>query len=180
MRPTARALVLALALVVLLTGCHPPTLTKVRGWPGSTPVFASEDEALAAAEEAYGEYVRVADQIFIEGGANPERLAEVATGDFLKASIEGFQTVQREGLRSTGGTTFRDMIVQNYSPRSDASIISVYVCEDVSNVDVVDATGNSVVALDRPPTALLQVTFDLEARRRLLLASREAWSDESC
>ena len=47
----------ALAVVLLLTGCSlaspevAPTPT-----PSATPVFASEEEALAAAEEAYAAY----------------------------------------------------------------------------------------------------------------------------
>ncbi len=65
--PTSIALV-ALA-VLLLSGCLPPQ-TTVTPTPEATaaPVFASDEEALAAATAAYAAYLAMSDQIFAEGG----------------------------------------------------------------------------------------------------------------
>jgi len=170
----------ALALVLLLSACVPtspdPTPTPT---PAVTPVFASEEEALAAAEEAYAAYVALADQIFAEGGAAPERLADVATGSFLEASVEGFREVERDGWRSTGGTTFRRFELQSYRADVASGALTAYVCEDVSAVDVLDSNGISVVSPTRPASTTLQVVFDL-TERGFLVSGREAWSNEPC
>lgn len=144
-------------------------------------MFASEEEALAAAEAAYARLVALADQIFMEGGADAERLETVATGEFLATSLDGFRQVEADGWRSTGGTVFRDLILQSYAPHGGPSgLITVYVCEDISSVDVVDSTGASVVSPNRPDTTVFQTVFDLADDRTLLISSREVWRNEKC
>lgn len=171
----------ALALMLLLSGCvpTPPAETPVAS-PSPTPVFASEEEALAAAEEAYAAYLAVSNQVFAEGGANPERLNSVATGDFLADEMAGFERVRASGWRSTGLTAYRDVVLQSYAPGSSTGVVGIYVCEDVSGVDVLDASGVSVVSPSRPDTTTMQVIFDLGDSNTLLISSREAWSVEPC
>ena len=72
MRRTARLLPLAVLGAALLAGCL-PTDPPVTPPPTSDlePVFASDEEALAAAEEAYGAYLAAADEILSSGGADP-------------------------------------------------------------------------------------------------------------
>ena len=167
---------------LLLAGCVPPAPTgTATPRPSSTPIFASDEEALAAAETAYAAYLKLADQIFVEGGVNPERLSAVATGSFLSTSVEGYQDAESRGWQSTGGTVFRGMTLQSYDRVGDKAVVIVYVCEDVSMVNVVDGAGLSVVSPNRPNTTLFQSTFDLDPERKdLLLAGREAWSNDPC
>ena len=88
MRIFPRVTFAALAAVLLLSGCVPTSPTVTPGpLPSSTPIFATEDDALAAATAAYAAYVKISDQIFMEGGANPDRLKSVATGEQLKADV---------------------------------------------------------------------------------------------
>jgi hypothetical protein len=179
MRRTVPALAV-LAVVFALTGCHPPTPSKMRGWPDTRPVFSSEEEALAAAEEAYREYVRVADQIFVEGGAHPERLAEVATGEQLATELTGFAEIAASGYRSTGGTLFDQLRIQSVAPPNvNKAAVIVYLCEDVSFVDVLDSSGRSVVSASRPNRVTYEVSFDLVAPRRpsLVVSLKVPWSD---
>jgi hypothetical protein len=187
MRKSFRLVSLALpvALVALLSGCLPPDpiITPVPD-PTSTPVFESEEEALAAAEAAYGEYLRVTDAIFSEGGKDIDRLTDVATGEQLVGDRDGFQQVVEEGLRSTGQTTFDQFSLQQYdaNAREGVAIVSAYVCDDITGVDVVDSTGHSVVSSSRPNRTYFQVTFDLAPQipRSLLVSSKEPWSDNGC
>lgn len=170
----------------LLTGCSTPApspdpMLRARALsPASAPVFASDEEALAAAEAAYARYVEVVDQVFIDGGANPERMEEVATGEYLQVALAGFETVRSAGWRSTGGTVFRDLSLQDYSVgRGTDNQIAVYVCEDISAVDVIDANGVSVVSPDRPPSTLFAATLDASGEE-WVLSSHEVWSDQAC
>ena len=68
----ATTLALGLALAACSTGGTPlPPAPS----PSVTPVFASDEEALAAAKDAYTAYLKVSDQILVDGGANPDRIA---------------------------------------------------------------------------------------------------------
>ncbi|WP_309617830.1 hypothetical protein [Salinibacterium sp.] len=178
--PTSIAAV-ALA-VLLLSGCVPQQSTNTpTPEPSSTPVFASEEEALAAATAAYAAYVTLSDQIFVEGGKDPERMSSVATGEFLKASVEGFAEVQAKGWVSTGGTVFRGATLQSYSEVGGREAVVIYVCEDISAVDVLDSSKISIVSPDRPNSTTFQATFDSDGNRpSLFLSSREVWSNDPC
>lgn len=171
----------AIAVVLLLSGCV-PTSPDASPTPSPTPapVFASEEEALAAAEEAYAAYLAVSNAVFADGGAHPERLESVATGEFLTDEIAGFERVRENGWRSVGLTTYRNVVLQTYSELDRVGVVGIYVCEDVSAVDVIDSAGVSVVSSARPDTTTLQVLFDLSASDGLLISSREAWSNDPC
>ncbi|CAN5255274.1 hypothetical protein BH09ACT5_BH09ACT5_10470 [soil metagenome] len=144
-----------------------------------TPVFASDEEALAAAEAAYRKYTAVSDQIFHEGGNGAQRLSEVATGDLLEVELEGFEQVRKLGYRNTGETAVSAVQLQQYSPsESGEDYVMVYLCEDVSAVDVLDSTGASVVSATRPARTFFEVSFDYVSGA-LLVSRKEAW-DAGC
>lgn len=148
--------------------------------PSVTPVFGSDEEALAAAEESYKRYLAVSDQIFAEGGANPERLADVASGAFLDASITGFEKFQSNGWKSIGTSKADSFELQQVaSPGTSESLVIVYACTDVSGIDVLDASGQSVVSPSRPDRTFFEVSFDLVGQG-LLVGGREVWGDGSC
>jgi len=149
-RPAAVTLVVAIGLTA--SGCatddpapKPSTSTS------AAPLFASDEEALAAAEEAYAAYQAVSDAILMDGGSNPERLLLVATNEQYEAEKTGIREIAQKGYRSVGATKFDSMKLQNRDQFSspDQPFISAYVCDDYTEVDIVDALGNSVVASDR-------------------------------
>lgn len=171
----------AVALVLTMTGCgEPPPHVTPTPTPSAAPVFASDEEALAAAEESYAAYLAVSDEIFAEGGADSNRLAAVASGDFLEQSLAGFETVARNGWRSTGLSTFDSFELQSYDPSTRTDAVKVYVCDDVSAIDVLDADGVSVVSPDRPDRTLFEVSFDLNLSDTLLVSGQEVWGSGKC
>ena len=164
--------------VLLLTGCvgSDPPVTPAPT-PSSTPLFASDAEALKAAEAAYKRFNDVADQILHDGGADPDRLKAVATGSLLKENLEGFKEARSKGLRSTGAVIARDIDLQSVNSDPSEAVV-IYVCEDVSGVDLLDSSGTSVVKPNRPDSQLFEVTFS-EIKLGALLPSRhEAWSSD--
>jgi hypothetical protein len=173
-----RNLVGAAVLLVGLAGCvGPPSAPMPVPSPSSTPVFASDEEALAAAEVAYGEYVAVASQIFADGGADADRLRATATGEQLEADLAGFEEVARLGQHSTGATAFDQFVLQQYTPDSPRETVVVYVCDDVTGVDVLDQEGNSLVSPSRPDLTTYEVSFDLaEVGSALLVSRKVTWS----
>ncbi|MGV8877249.1 MAG: hypothetical protein ACOH1K_07040, partial [Rhodoglobus sp.] len=144
--------------------------------------YATDEEALAAAEVAYTEYMSVTNQIFVDSGADPERMSAVAAGPFLQMSIESFGDFARERQQRVGIPTASSFTLQRYSPDSGpGEILTVYLCRDVSNVDVLDAQGNSLVLESRADRSTMQVTFDWDsARQRLLVSDQQLWESGKC
>ena len=181
MRTVPTFVVAAIALLAL-SGCQPDAVPIIPDpVPTSDLLFESEEEALAAAEEAYGAYVAVIDAIFADGGKRPERLLEVATGDAYESELKGFRGVADSGWHSIGVSTLDSVTLQSYdSSSAGEAVITIYACNDVSGVDVVDSEGRSVVSTDRPERSGFQLTFDYEpdAPSELILSEKIFWTGE--
>ncbi|WP_010206268.1 hypothetical protein [Salinibacterium sp. PAMC 21357] len=170
-------------LLASLSGCT-PTDAPAPPEPISTFVapYATDEEALAAAEVAYAEYVRVSSEILNEGGVNPERLAEVVTGEFLESSIEGLKEFHDAGRTQSGASKIGASELQRYSPTGGPrEIVTIYVCRNISEVGVFDSSGISIVAPERADSSTMQVTFDyVEAGEALLVSDQLLWGDGEC
>ena len=164
--------------VLVLTGCvgSDPPVTPAPT-PTSTPLFASDAEALKAAEAAYKRFNDVADEILHEGGADPDRLKAVATGSLLSSNITGFKSYQAMGYRSIGSIASSDFRLEQLAADRKRTV-TVYVCEDVSGVDVIDSSGKSVVPASRPDRQTMEIGFDSVAPGVLVASSKLAWSDD--
>jgi hypothetical protein len=175
----APALALSIAAVLSLGACqqqHDPIVPSPA--PSATPVFASDEEALAAAEEAYRAYQTVEDAIGHDGGAGLERLNTVATDEALESTNSSFASFREAGYRSVGETHFTDLVLQQYAPNvaEGKGIVTAYVCLDVSDIDVLDKTETSVVSASRPPRQPFELAFDLSEGSSLILSSRTPWT----
>ncbi|MGV8913027.1 MAG: hypothetical protein ACOH14_10485 [Rhodoglobus sp.] len=168
-------------LLALLSGCVPSDAATS---PDPTPTFvapyATDEEALEAAEAAYAEYVRVINFHLHEGVVDNGLLAAVAVGAELDGLIESHTRLSQNGTRSVGDVKFDDVTLQRYSKDgSHHEIIVIYVCENLSGVYLVGPDGERIVE-DDFGTELVQVTFDLTDDQNFLLVSdRNPWG-ESC
>jgi hypothetical protein len=182
-RTGAAALTLVLT-AALLAGCVPSATPVIpTATPTATPVFASEAEALAAAEAAYKAYLKVSDEILKDGGKNPERLLSVATQKILDEELPGFAEARKRKWHGTGGTTVSKITVESYSPTAPGGfgVIAVYACVDVSEVGFVDSRGKSVVSPERPDVTAFEATFDYQSSNPagLILAREDLWQGKS-
>jgi hypothetical protein len=174
----------AIAAALTLAACTPPDAPTRSPSPSATPLFSSDEEALAAAEEAYAAYLRVSDQVFADSGSGMERLETVATGELLESDRKALTEVANAGLRSVGNTSFSDITLQEVS--FDESLkdveVRVYLCEDLSAVDVLDASGASVVSQNRPDRVRYEVSMvsSKNAPLTLLVRDREVWDGGAC
>lgn len=175
----------ALTLTVLtlgtLSGCvSSPTPTQPASTatmaPRFTPIFSTDNQALIAATDAYAVYLSMSDEILAQGGADPGRLQRVATGEALNQLEKEFSTYSKRQWHTSGTTMFDSMRVQARSALS----VTVYVCDDVSNVAVVDASGRSLLSADDATRAPFVARF-VQQGQRLLLASKTRWTgDDFC
>ena len=180
---TAPALLTGLLVILTLVACVPDD-EPVRPDPSPTasPIFASDEEALAAAEAAFAAYLQVVDAISADGGMQPERLKEVASNAVFEYELTGFESYQEQGRRTTGVTSFDTVSLQSAdsSGLSVSGTVVIYACEDYSDIDVVDSAGNSVVAVDRKTRWPVVVSFDLapESESQLIVGSLDDWTGE--
>ena len=165
------ALLLALAGCVP-TGGHPSASPSAT----ATPVFASDAEALAAAEKAYAAYLKVSDEVAHDGGKDAERLQGLARGTLLSDDLDGFKSFASKGWHSVGDTKLTKTVLQSVDLGTGGEgSLTVYLCEDVSGVDVVDQNGASVVSAGRPELQQFQVELD-SVHSKLIPSGREPWT----
>jgi len=154
MRSSARLLV-PLALICTLAGCATPTPE-----PTPTPTgFATEDEAFAAAEAIYREYIDRANEVDLSDPSTFEPLYELTTGAALKADKEQFSEMHAEGYTRIG--TSRIELIAPRDADLEADHVELDICLDNSEIDVLDRNGQSIVSPDRPDIIPMRVTFTL-------------------
>ncbi len=170
------SVVVVASLALGLTGC-------VQGAPPSDPsptptaaaFFDSDEEALAAAEKAYREYVRVARRLIHDGSVPLADLDEVTTADFREVERRAIELVRADGLRIEGDPVIVWVTLQSYE--HDGTVV-IYLCESVADVSVFDALGQSLVEPDRPSESTLEATL-VPVDSTLRVSARKLWS-ESC
>ncbi len=145
-RVAARALSALIALAIVggaLTGCMPDAE------PEPTAPFATEAEAFAAAEATYRAYVDALNQVDL---ADPETFEAVyawTTGDANAGARESFSQMHADGWTVSGHSSIIETIPVD-ATLSDAVRVSVISCLNVSEVELVDDNGESMVSPDRP------------------------------
>ena len=167
------------SLLLGAAGCTAPsTPAPTSNPPTVAPIFASDEEALAAATAAYTAYLNVAGTIAHEGGANAQRMSDVAVDDAFDTEMEALTGMADAGTVGVGEVRFDRFELQSVDTASGA--ISAYVCLDVSGTDVLDASGTSVLTGDRVERLSLELgfTFDHESER-LLLERTRTWDGEN-
>jgi len=168
---------LVLVGMLALTGCvegdRIPTLPPT---PTSTPIFASDEEALAAAEDAYAAYNEVSALIAMDGGADPERIAPFVTEEQLTDELEGSDFYQRNGIHASSGGVVTSTVLQQYIESDGQAEVVVYVCLDVSGARILDASGADVTPVDRAPVIALEVVLTGDDPTSLLIADSQQWS----
>jgi hypothetical protein len=180
-RLARRMTAVACACLIALSGCATPATPRATtNPPTAAPVFESDEEALAAATEAYANYQQMADLIDNEGGLKPERIAPFVSERFLDTAIQQSEGFRERNLRSVGATTFMVDGVQSLNlTDSNDTVVSLYICDDVSGVDVLDEEGTSLVSENRVAVTPFQVTFALNAGNEFVVDARDVWEGEN-
>ncbi|MBX0300111.1 hypothetical protein K2F54_08980 [Cryobacterium sp. 1639] len=166
-------------LLFAAAGCATaPEPVQTSTVPTAAPVFASDEEALAAATEAYANYLALSSAIAHAGGNDAQRISEVTTGEALDTEIQSMERLSEAGTTGVGELKFDTFTIQ--SAELSSGSVSAYVCLDVSATDVVDATGTSVLTGDRRERLPLEIAFIYDDEsRQLLLERTRTWDGES-
>lgn len=149
----------------ILSGCAPMPQEELKPAPveqtatsPSTDVL-SEEEILARAMDVLRGYSATAMQVASDYSVDPSILSPYMT----EAGIDEKRALQDQseaaGLRLTGQSVYSDEQVQEYNP--SVNRLTLLVCEDFSEVRVVDSSGRDVTPLDRSNEATMRVSFAL-------------------
>jgi hypothetical protein len=160
--------------VLLLGGCGGgdpmPTLPPT---PSATPIFASEEEALAAAEDAYAVYQAAVDlalQTLDDSG-----LDAVATGTALATALESVEEFEASARHQVGFTQVGSVSPADLSSLVDGDgteVSQVYACIDLSAVSVVSQSGETTQSPVSVLPMIVGLTWD---GNHLLVAEEEVW-----
>ncbi|MBN9607395.1 MAG: hypothetical protein J0G30_12370 [Actinomycetales bacterium] len=176
MRRSVATLVVASAVALLATACVPGTNPTPSPTPTvqPTPLFATEEEALAAARDAYSRYLEVAAEVVNEGGRQPENLEEVLTGTQLELETQAANDLASAGAYIEGSARLVSMDVQSF----DNTTVQTYACVDYSELVLHRANGSVESLAVGDPVVPLELGFRVVAET-LLLASQSNWDGAS-
>jgi len=155
-----------------------------------TPQSESQ-KASDAATALVEKYYATVDKLSQDPEARLDQLSSVATSLQLSAQRKVLQNQRKNGQRQTGATEVILVKVQSVNlDNSDSKsgkvpTVEVDVCWDVSNVDVVDSDGKSVVSPGRPDTGWTQLSvtnyhFDNDPANGWRVATGEDIERASC
>lgn len=184
-RRLAGAVATAGVLALALSGCvGAPAPSPTPSTPSSPePIFASDEEALAAAVEAYEIYSSASAEVTADGGAESERVDPTVTHEYADQLHGEFDALKDIGLTMVGETKIeRAMLAESASDEQGARV-SIYFCRDVSGVRVLGPDGVDVTPADRDdrtPTQAFLVSSSNDPSI-LLVDGVELWSgDDFC
>ncbi|MFC5501059.1 hypothetical protein ACFPJ4_02265 [Lysinimonas soli] len=171
------SLLLTLGVLLALAGCAPAASPPSSSTPSATPVFASDAEALKAAETAYAAYLKVSDQVAQDGWKDPSRLKPFARGEALARDKATANQFAAKSLTQVGSTRYDSAKVEGVSERGRGMVVvTMYLCVDVSGVDVRGPDGTSVVPKDRQTRVPLEVDVDNFEETKMKVSRNDAWS----
>lgn len=132
--------------------------------PTPTPTgFATEAEAFAAAEATYRAYVDALNAVDLSDPSTFEPVYELTAGELNASERENYSQLHADGYTISGESTY-------FNPELlaiDGNIATLAVCLNVTDVDVRDRSGTSVVPATRPDIQSVAVDVDLKNARML-------------
>ncbi|GGI45967.1 hypothetical protein BCL57_001472 [Agromyces flavus] len=178
------ALLLAGATLASLAACAPaepePTSSLPVESAADEPIFASDEEALAAAVAAYEAYLDVEQSITGSDQSELDSIREVTTAQYAEELVEQYSSIRESSLRMVGRGKIDAARLAEQRTDGDATHVSIYACSDISGVRIVDSSGSDVTP-ERKERVPVQISFEQQGASPLLVAGSSTWSgDDFC
>ncbi|EGD43984.1 mucin-5AC [Nocardioidaceae bacterium Broad-1] len=141
---------------------NPPSTKKTS--TDGTPKETDSEVASASAKQTIHDYFATVDKLGQDDDQPVGDLGDVATSRQLSVLRTTITQQRKAGQRQTGSTKVAELKVQSVNmDNSDPAAgkvptVIVDVCWDVSDVDVVDKSGKSIVSPNRPDAAWTRYT----------------------
>lgn len=178
------ALLFAGATLVSLAACAPGTNEPTPSpSPVETdaPIFASDEEALAAAVAAYEAYRQTSSEITSVPSTDIEKIREVVKSPYADQLVREFEALRESQVTSVGESRAYGHRLAGRSETNGVAEVSAYVCRDTSQVRLVNASGEDVSPPDRSLTSAVLAQFESSAADpgTLIVAELERWNDSA-
>ena len=177
-----RSWIVPIGVVTLLltSGCAGPVPEPVASGSAAAgeAFFASEEEAVEAAQLVLDDYIAAINEVLADGGVLTGQLDGIATEELIDQQDSGFEEYRSGGLTLVGRTTVDSFEVQQYIPLAEegSPVLVAYFCRDVSATDVLNDEGDSMVPAERPLRLAFQAEFIADpVRNSLTIAGDEQW-----
>lgn len=173
------------AIALLMTGCvgaSEPTPTPTPTDVTIAPIFATDEEALAAAVSAYEAYSSVVNAIASDGNIGVDRIRGVATDGYARQIETMFEDLAQRGLTIQGTTRVDSFRLVEAATVGGGAEVTILLCSDVSRSRILDASGRDVTPKDRPDRSALQaiVVSSEKEPDRLIVDREDPWSGDYC
>ncbi|CAN5218630.1 hypothetical protein BH11ACT5_BH11ACT5_17260 [soil metagenome] len=158
-----------------LTGCVGAGGERTQApTPSPTPVFASDEAALAAAEVAYGAYLAGLDGALAT--LDHAGLEDVASGRALAEALDSVEGFREDEFRLTGQSSYDSASLIH----AEDGYVEIYACWDISGTDIVDESGTPILIRDRPLRYPMQVSLEwVLSKSALVVSEAEVWDGEN-
>ncbi len=179
-RRHALAVVPLIALLAALGGCSGETrIPPPEPSSAVEPLFASDDEALEAATEAYEEYLVASNEVTASADLSVEPIEELVTAEYLELFVDSVEHLRSRGLRTAGSSVVLSTELQQWFEEAGLANVVLYVCLDVSGVRVLDEQGADQTPSERATVVGLEVGFveSESSATDLLVTSSDSWGD---
>lgn len=170
-----------LLAALLLGGCTPePRIPAAEPQPTATPLFASDEEALAAATAAYEEYLAASATAAKTDPFDAAALEQVTTETFLDRELKALEEITSQGLRIEGLATLSETVLQQrYIDEAHREVVVMYGCLDASGTKLVDTNGVDRTPADRRTRVDLEIELVETDGNRLVVNRSDVWAGES-
>lgn len=186
LRARVVSVMLGALVMASLAGCAASPVPAPTASPtpdAAAPLFASDEEALAAAEAAYAAYQHMSNRIARDGGVDVDRLAPLVTAEFFPVAVAGFEDFRTEGWTGEGGIRFDSVKLQQLKQAEGRVTVKIYLCMDVQEAKLVNREGIDVTPTTRKDRTPLVVSLASMPgpQPQLLVESSKVWDgDDFC
>lgn len=178
----SRIFLAALAALALmgLAGCSTfaePALPQETLVVEATPMFASDEEALAAAELAFANYLEVGDQVARDGGRKPERLKALVSNELYSQELEGLIFFRGGALHATGSSSYDSWAVQSLESTEGRTSIDAYACVRFSDLRILNDVGGDVTPASRDNNLPMIIGLEtVSGSREFIVETSNVWT----
>lgn len=186
-RPRVALASIACALVLGVTACSP---TDADGPEGSAappsaaatdePIFASDEEALAAAVEAYEAYVAASARVARSGGEGSESITPLIGPEFDAVVQDEFAALRESKLRLIGESVHYNERLESFDLEGENATVKMLVCRDISGTRLVRTDGEDVTPEGRDliQASRVDLSTDGPGSANLIVVGAERLEDE--
>ncbi|WP_344756127.1 hypothetical protein [Gryllotalpicola koreensis] len=172
----ACTLALAASLLAACTPSHPVTDPTKTSKPTPTPVFTSDADALAAATDRFKKYESASDRVGQNGWRDTTPVRPFVSDTGYQHEVNSATKYRAQKAHAIGNTVINNTELESHREENGVATVRMYVCEDLSAVDVIDGSGKSLIDPSRADFVAFVTELRGKSSTSLVIQSLDYWS----